>query len=139
MGSDSLPTRNVIEPFFLTDPLHGGFIVPTPKRLKPLNTIRDRQMSNGWILQFPNISITVSLDKRPHPHRMFFTLASDLTGRTGSLPVSTCLKADAQEYNLLALEAGMQENHMEHIVEAIGRNGIEPHKGKLGGRAVGVT
>lgn len=113
--------------FYLTHPMHGAFILPTRKRLRPLDTARDSQMINGWILQFPNISITVSLDKRPHPHRIFLMLAPDLTGRAESLRASTCLKPDAQEYNLLALEAEMQENHMEHILEAIRRNGMKPH------------
>lgn len=112
--------------FYLTHALHGAFILPTRKRLRPLDTSRDSQMINGWILQFPNISITVSLDKRPHPHRMLLKLAPDLTGRAESLPASTCLKPDAQEYNLLALKTETQENHMEHIIEAIRRHGMKP-------------
>lgn len=113
--------------FYLTHPLHGAFVLPTRKRLRPLDTNRDWQMINGWNLQFPNISLTVSLDKRPNPHRVFLSLASDLTGRPEALLVSTCLKADSQEYSLLALEAETQDNHMEHILTAIRRKGLESH------------
>ncbi len=113
--------------FFLTHPMHGAFFFPARKRLRPLDTNRDHQIINGWILQFPNISITVSLDKRPHPHRMFLSLEPDLTGRVQSILASSSLKLDAAEYNLLALESEMQKNHYQHIVEAIQRRGIKPY------------
>jgi len=117
--------------FYLTHPMHGAFFLPAQKRLRPLDTKRDYQMINGWILQFPNISITVSLDKRPHPHRMFFSLEPDLTGRAQSLLASSCLKPEADEYNLLALESEMQEDHIKHIVQAIQRRGMKPHNNPI--------
>lgn len=113
--------------FYLTHPMHRAFLLPVQKHLRPLDMNRDYQRINGWVLQFPNISITVSLDKRPHPHRMFFSLGPDLTGRAQSLLVSSCLKPEADEYNLMALESEMQENHIEHIVRAIQRCGMKLH------------
>ena len=105
--------------FYLTHPLHGAFLVPVRKRLRPLDRYRDQEMVNGWILQFPNISITLSLDKRPHPHRMFFSLDTELTGREDALLTSTCLLPEADQYDLLALESHVQKNHLHHIVRAM--------------------
>lgn len=114
--------------FYLTHPLHGAFLIPVRKRLRPLDRNRDHRTINGWVLQFPNISITVSLDKRPHPHRVFLSIDPDLTGREYALLASTCLTPEADEYNLLALESQMQENHIQHIVQAVQqRRGLRPH------------
>ena len=105
--------------FYLIHPLHGAFLLPVRKRLRPLDRNRDHQMINGWVLQFPNISITVSLDKRPHPHRMFLSLDPDRAGREDALLASSCLKPEADEYNLLAWESQMQKNHIQHILQAM--------------------
>jgi len=113
--------------FYLAHPMHGAFLLPTKKRLKPLDANRDWQTINGWIIQFPNISLTVSLDKRPNPHRVFLSLAPDLTGNAEDLLASTCLNADAKEHHLLAFETETQDNHMEYILSAIRRRGMESH------------
>jgi hypothetical protein len=113
--------------FYLTYPLHGAFLLPVRKRLKPLDSNRDHQMVSGWVLEFPNISVMVLLDKRPHPHRMFLSLDPDLTGREDPLPASSCLKLEADEYNLLALESQMQRNHILHILQAMQRRRLGPY------------
>ena len=74
---------------------------------------------------------TASLDKRPHPHRMYLSLDPDLTGRSQSLLASSCLKPDAAEYNLLALESEMQENHIKHIFQAMQRRGMKLHNNPM--------
>ena len=103
--------------FHLTDPRHGAFFVPFRKRLRPLDKNRDSQNINGWILQLPNISITVSLDKRPHPHSMFYNLDSSLTGQKENILASTSLGENANKFRFFSLETDVQDGHIESLLQ----------------------
>ena len=103
--------------FYLTHPLHGAFYVPVRKRLRPLDKTRDFQNINGWIMQLPNISITVSLDKRTHPHSMFNKLDSSLTGQNVNILASTSLGENAKDFRLFALETDVQNGDIEFLLQ----------------------
>lgn len=100
---------------YLTHPLHGAFFMPARQRLRPWDENMDSQNINGWILQLPNISITVSLDKRPHPHSIFYKLSTSLTEKNENLLVSTSLRDVEENFNLLAFETDVQKGHMEAL------------------------
>lgn len=104
-----------------TDPVHCAFSLPSRMRLGVLGKRGDTQSANGWLLQFPWISVTVSLDQRPHPHRMSCSLDSTIKGGLGNVMVSTSLNTEASNYRLLMIETDRQEDHMTHIHEAFRR------------------
>lgn len=112
---------------YLTHPVHSAFVLPTRTRLEPIDTNRDSQRINGWKLAFPNVVIRVSLDRRPHPGRMFFDLATDLTGRKEHLLASTSLAQDADAYQLLAFESVRDDSLMGQILKAVAKMGIGLH------------
>lgn len=90
--------------FFLTDPMHNAFFIPYRKKIMPMDTARDSQSVNGWVLQFQNISITLSLDKRRHPNRVFFKLSPSLTKSNTELLVSTSIHPESEAYKFMAYE-----------------------------------
>jgi hypothetical protein len=105
--------------YYLTDPIHGAFFIPYRARFRPLDTSRDIHSVNGWILQFPNIHIAVSLDKRPHPGRMFYEFDPNLTGGQNSIRASTSLHPDNFDYHLMAFEAPRQKNLIARIIKSL--------------------
>ena len=104
---------------YLAHPVHGAFALPNRIRLAPIDKDRDWQRINGWKLALPNIMIQVSLDKRPHPSRMFLKLAPDLTGRDNPLYASTSLAQDDDKYCLLAFESVRDDGAIKQILKAL--------------------
>jgi hypothetical protein len=107
--------------FYLTDPLHGAFLVPYEKTLNPFDKTRDPEPVEGWVMQFPNISLTVSVDNRLHPHRSFRSLSPELTGRPTPTLISTSLHTETDSYKLAAFEAPRQDNIIENILRSVTR------------------
>jgi hypothetical protein len=105
--------------FFLTDPMHNAFFVPYRKKIKPIDTKRDSQSVNGWVLQFPNISITLSLDKRRHPNRVFFKLSPELTESNTELLISTSIHPENEAYKFMVVEAKNNKGMIEQIMDAL--------------------
>lgn len=103
--------------FFLTDPMHNAFFMPYSKKIKPMDTARDSQSVNGWVLQFPNISITLSLDKRRHPNRVFFKLSPELTESNSDLLISTSIHPENEAYKFMAVEAKNNKGMLERIMD----------------------
>jgi len=66
--------------FFLTDILHNAFSLPYKKKYEPRASLRDSHAVNGWRLEFPKITLLVSLDKRPHPYRVYWSLSPEFVG-----------------------------------------------------------
>jgi hypothetical protein len=104
---------------FLSDPRHMAFMLPYKKRIGPIDTKRDSQAVNGWVMQFPNISITVSLDKRPHPHRMYTSISSDLSNRSEDILASTSLLAKENGYSFMAIETDKDETTISQMITAL--------------------
>ncbi len=104
---------------YLTDPIHGAFFIPARTKFRPLDTSRDKQRVNGWILQFPNIHIAVSLDRRHHPLRMLSEFSPDLTGRPHSIRTSTSLHPDNSDYYLMVFEAARQKDLSARIMKSL--------------------
>ncbi len=102
--------------FFLTDPLHSAFFLPYRKKIKPMDTARDGQSVNGWVLQFPNISITLSLDKRRHPNRVFFKLSPELTQSNSELLISTSIHPENEAYKFMTVEAKNNKGMIEQMM-----------------------
>lgn len=102
--------------FFLTDPMHNAFFMPYRKKIKPMDTARDSQSVNGWVLQFPNISITLSLDKRRHPNRVFFKLSPELTESNTELLISTSIHPENEAYKFMVVEAKNNKGMIEQIM-----------------------
>jgi len=103
--------------FFLTDPMHNAFFMPYRKKIKPMDTARDSQSVNGWVLQFPNISITLSLDKRRHPNRVFFKLSPSLTKSNTELLVSTSIHPENEAYKFMAFETRNNKSMLNQIMD----------------------
>jgi hypothetical protein len=101
--------------FFLTDPMHNAFFMPYRKKIKPMDTARDSQSVNGWVLQFPNMSITLSLDKRRHPNRVFFKLSPSLTKSNNELLVSTSIHPESEPYKFMAFETKNNKSMLNQI------------------------
>lgn len=108
--------------FFLTDPLHNAFFMPYRKKIKPMDSIRDHQSVNGWVIQFPNITITLSLDKRRHPNRVFWKLSPDLTGNNAGLLVSTSIHPENEEYKFMAIETKNNEFMLKQITNIFAKS-----------------
>jgi hypothetical protein len=104
--------------FYLTDPMHCAFLMPYKQEILPLVTTRDKGPVEGWVLQFPNISIRVSVDEQPHPLRMYLRLDPLVSRRPGDLLVSTSLRPDADGYAFMAIEAQKQDKILTSIIEA---------------------
>ena len=103
---------------FMTDPLHSAFILPCRRKLLPLNSSRSLQSVNGWTLQFPNISMTVSLDKRPHPHNSFYSIPVSHSGLPNICNVSTSLNA-ASHFVFSAFESDHKDGIREKTAQAL--------------------
>jgi hypothetical protein len=93
--------------------------------IKTKDTNRDPQDVNGWMLDLPFISVVLSLDKRKHPGRCYFSVSPELTGESSAMLCSTSLLPDAAGYNFMAIE--MKGNRrslmqMAGVVERIKRN-----------------
>jgi hypothetical protein len=104
---------------FLSEPRHMAFMLPYKKRIDQIDTKRDSQAVNGWVMQFPNISITVSLDKRPHPHRMYTNISSDLSNRPEEILASTSLLAKEHGYSFMAIETDRDETTINQMIAAL--------------------
>lgn len=102
--------------FFLTDPMHNAFFMPYRNKIKPMDTAIDSQTVNGWVLQFPNISITLSLDKRRHPNKVFFKLAPELTENNIELLVSTSIHPENEVYMFMAVETKNNKGMINQIL-----------------------
>jgi len=105
--------------FFLTSPMHNAFFVPCRKKIKPMDTKRDGQSVNGWVLQFPNICITLSLDKRRHPNRVFFNLSPELTESHTELLISTSIHPENESYKFMVVEAKNDKGIIEQIMATL--------------------
>lgn len=103
--------------FFLTDPMHNAFFMPYRKKIKAMDTARDSQNVNGWVLQFPNISITLSLDKRRHPNQVFFKLSPSLTKSNAELLVSTSIHPENEAYKFMAFETRNNKSMLNQIMD----------------------
>ena len=104
---------------FLTSPVHMGFILPYKQRIELVDTSRDSQPVNGWVLGFPNITLRVSLDKRRHPERTYCNLSCELTNKADDSLVSTSLLEDKNGYSFMALETFENENTIHAMVKAL--------------------
>jgi hypothetical protein len=104
---------------YLSDLRHMAFMLPYKKRIEPIDTKRDSQAVNGWVVQFPNINITVSLDKRPHPHRMYNSISTDLSNRPTDILASTSLLAKEHGYNFMAIETEKNETAINQMIAAL--------------------
>jgi hypothetical protein len=78
--------------------MHNAFFLPYRKKFKPIDTRRDTQNINGWVLQFPNIHILLSMDKRHLPNRIFAKLSD-----SGNIPISTSLHPESDAFNFAAM------------------------------------
>jgi hypothetical protein len=94
-------------------------MLPYKKRISPIDTKRDSQAVNGWMMQFPNISITVSLDKRPHPQRMYTSISNDLSNRSEDILASTSLLAKEHGYSFMAIETDKDETTISQMITAL--------------------
>lgn len=103
--------------FFLTDPIHNAFFMPYSKKIKPRDLARDSQSVNGWVLQFPNISITLSLDRRRHPNRVFFKLLPELTENNNELLISTSIHPENASYKYMAVEVKNNKGMIGRIMD----------------------
>lgn len=108
--------------FFLTDPMHNAFFMPYRKKIKPMDTTRDSQSVNGWVLQFPNISITLSLDKRRHPNRVFAKLSPDLTESNTELLISTSIHPESDAFKFMAVETRNNDGMLKQILDIFAKN-----------------
>jgi len=113
--------------FYLMDPLHGGFFMPCRERLHPVDQRRDAHNINGWRLQLPNILITVSLDKRPHPWRTFWVIDPSLSGQANGCRVSTSLLTVDHDYDLMAFEFPRNENIIAQMAAAVKGSQMKLH------------
>lgn len=104
---------------YLTHPLHSAFFVPSAKALIPIDKDRDNLQVNGYLLQFPNISITVTLGNFPHPNRVFYVLDTTLTGETMPLKVSTSLSHEGETYNFCVFQCSKYDELIKRIKETI--------------------
>ncbi|WP_287602933.1 hypothetical protein [Thiothrix sp.] len=107
--------------FFLSDPRHGAVILPYKKKIEPLDKNRDYQSVNGWLLNFPNISISLSLDKRPHPQRLYYNLSKKFTEREEPVLVSTSLLANESDYRFMVMETSSNEAVITQMALALKR------------------
>jgi hypothetical protein len=105
--------------FFLSDQRHMAFMLPYKKKIEPLDTHRYSQATNGWVMQFPNISIRVSLDKRPHPQRIDNSIPTDLSKRPHNILASTSLLAGEHGYAFMALEIEKNKTTINQIAAAL--------------------
>jgi len=96
---------------YLTDPRHGAFLGPIFQRITPIGTNRDSTPVNGWHLNFPNISVNVSLDQRPHPLRSYIEISPELSNQAQSIFASSSLIPTAgKNFQWMALETAKNEN-----------------------------
>jgi len=105
--------------FYFSDPVHNAFFLPIREKLKVHDTNRDRQAVNGWLVQFPKTSVTLSLDKRPHPSRMYNTLSETFTGEALPARVSTSLSEEAANYRFMAFETDKQAGYAMQIAKVL--------------------
>ena len=105
--------------FYLTDPVHNAFFLPVRQRLKVLDANRDRQDVNGWLMQFPKTTVTLSLDQRPHPSRMYRTLSEKFTGEVFPARVSTSLSDEAASYRFMAFETDKHAGYAMRIAKVL--------------------
>lgn len=99
---------------FLTDPLHRAFFLPVRLGIKGPNPSSSQRI-NGWRVQLPGASITVSLDNRPLPLVLSCSLASSVTGRSSPTPVSTSIGCRMQDHQWIAFETDRQEDDIRRI------------------------
>lgn len=92
---------------FLTDPMHNAFIIPYRKRFRdPID-----QYTNGWELQFPNIRIFLSLDKRYLPYRSMLLYSL----KEKEIQISTSIHPDTQNFKFIAIEREKDEALLNEI------------------------
>jgi len=108
---------------YLTDPMHAAFLIPHRSKIQLPDRSGHMECANGWMINFPNTNIMVSLDKRPHPIKTFLTLDSSLTGRIDGVRVSSSLQSNAHNYELVAFESTRQEKIIARILAAASRTG----------------
>ena len=107
---------------YLTDPIHGAFLMPASQLLHPIDTARDHDIVNGWHLQMPNISMSVSLDNRQHPHRWYMNFDPSITGRNEKMLCSTSLHPKDINNNLLAFERPKEKLSYELLINSVLRD-----------------
>jgi len=97
---------------FRTDPMHNAFFLPYRKKFKPIDKRRDTQNINGWILQFPNIHILLSMDQRHLPNRIYGKIADN-----NNLPVSTSIHPDSDAFKFAISEREKDEAQLNQIIK----------------------
>jgi len=97
---------------FLTEPRHNAFFLPYRKKFRPIDPKRDSQNINSWILQFPNIHVLLSMDKRRLPNRIY----AKLTDNNG-LHISTSIHPDTAQYKFVAFEKKKDASQLNQIGE----------------------
>lgn len=110
---------------FLTDPMHNAFFLPYRKKFKPIDTRRDIQNINGWVLQFPNIHILLSIDKRRLPNRIFAKLSEN------NLPISTSIHPESEAFNFVAIEKEKDEAQLNQIINGFIKSKILGQNNRL--------
>ena len=107
--------------FFLTDPMHNAFFLPYEIMIKPQDVRRDRHGVNGWMLNFPNMCVVLSLDQQRHPSRRFFRISPELTKTNMEISCSTSIHPEESKgYHYMAVEMksnGRSLNEIASVVE----------------------
>lgn len=98
---------------FLTDPMHNAFFLPYRKKFAPIDTKRESQNVNGWIIQFPNIHILLSMDKRRLPNRISAKLSDN-----NDLEISTSIHPDSDHYKFVVLERRKDTLQLNQIINS---------------------
>jgi len=117
--------------------------MPYRKKIKPMDSVRGHQSVNGWVVQFPNISITLSLDKRRHPNRVFWKLSPSLTKSNTELLVSTSIHPESKEYKFMAIETRNNELMLKQMRDIFAKSrsnhASHPHQPEAEQTVVGFS
>ena len=113
---------------FLSNKIHMGFMLPFKQKINPINIQRDCNSVNGWVVEFPNIRMSVSLDKREHPNRTYYNLSTELTKKSKNILASSSLLSKEHGYRFMCLETEKNDN----VIALMGRafNLLNIKKGK---------
>ena len=106
--------------FFLTNPIHNVFFIPHRIMIKPQNVGRDPQGVNGWMLNFPNMCVVLSLDQRRHPSRIFYSIPPELTETNMEILCSTSVHPEESKgYQYMAVEMYSNERILSEILSVV--------------------
>jgi hypothetical protein len=102
--------------FFLAHPIHSAFYLPREMMIQPRDKGRDPSEVNGWMLQFPFITVVLSLYQLRHPCRCFFSFSPELTGERTPMLSSTSVHPENNAYNFMAVEMNSSSRKLMQFV-----------------------